>query len=67
MLCKPEKWLCSDGKTWRAGDRKNDIWWNVKNEALADRIVEAFSGLTVSELIAQFRGEENPPEPSDMA
>ncbi len=44
-----EKWLCTDGKTWRAGCRKTGVWWTVKNEKEADKVVENMHSMSISE------------------
>lgn len=47
-----QKWLCTDGKTWRAGDKRNCVWFTVKDEAEADAIIKSMEGLTSSQIYA---------------
>lgn len=50
----PEKWVCEDGKTLRAGDRSINIWWTVENEEQQDAIVEMMKRFTASQCKAMF-------------
>lgn len=51
----PEKWLCDDGKTLRAGDKKAGIWFNVENHEQADAIINMMSRFTLSQCVSMFR------------
>lgn len=53
----PEKWLCTDGKTLRAGDKKSGIWFDVENDEQADAIVDMMKRFTVSQCVAMFRSK----------
>lgn len=46
------KWLCSDGKTWSAGDRATDTWVNCKDESEADEVVKSMQGLSAPQIKA---------------
>jgi hypothetical protein len=48
------KWLCTDGKTWRVGDKKWTVFCDCVCEAEADRILLETKGFTVDMLQAFF-------------
>ena len=50
-----EVWICSDGKTMRAGDKSLCIWWDVKNKEQGEAIVKMLGAFTASECNAIFR------------
>jgi hypothetical protein len=52
---KPAAWLCTDGTTIRAGDKRISIWWTVDTQEQADAIVTMMHRFSRSELIAMFR------------
>lgn len=52
MQPNPESWICYGGKTIRAGCKKCGIWFNVKSQEDADKIVESMRGMSISELKA---------------
>ena len=51
----PEKCLCADGRTWRGGDKRMSMFWNIKNEEQADAIIAMMKCFTVSQCEAMFR------------
>ena len=46
------KWLCTDNKTWRAGDRASGTWFNCDNEVEANAVVKAMAGLTLPQIVS---------------
>lgn len=51
---RPEIWICADGSTIRAGDKRIAIWWTVETMDQARAIVDMMSRFTASQCIAMF-------------
>lgn len=54
MKANVQKWLCTDGKTWRAGCRATDCWRNCKDESDADSVVSEMAGMTAPQIKAKY-------------